>query len=548
MYGLYHPFEFDFLSNIKENIILQAPVLNFVLTGAGSVEMINFNTGASVGITTSNHSWDINEKSFSSIRVSANIPTTGRYVFKVDGFYYSPIIEYSQCNILQFETKALCSNQYHDWDNDSLALTILLVEGQFLQPEINTSSITIVTQEGEKQKSVSQNIVNRIQYLGGNGYISLLNSMKLNEDTFLNTGAGLKQIKNIAIDASEQAEGRYSLFTIKYEFSDDISSANSCCDILDIDDIINPENPNGDDPNCTGFSVTISKSGDTLTATTSNEPILGSLIYRWYKNGTLLSTSSTANATESGEYRVDVTKSGCRASAIYLIPNECQDFTLEVSKINNEIFGSVSNVPEGETATYSIKLNGTQVATSLPYEATVDGIYYIEVTAGECKKVKAVSIKLVDEDCDFTLSIDSDTSGILEAVTDAATPIYKWELDNGTSKVEIGNLVTQQIQGAGIYFLTITNGLCEKTVYFVKLPTDKEINTILHRVSGTEFNVLGIDMETNRENINVFVNGSRYEFSASPTSPIQWGVNITGKLIVSPSHALTNATIRVTKI
>jgi hypothetical protein len=67
-------------------------------------------------------------------------------------------------------------------------------------------------------------------------------------------------------------------------------------------------------------------------------------------------------------------------------------------------------------------------------------------------------------------------------------------------------------------------------------------------VTGTEFNVFGIDLETDKENITVFVNGSKYEYTAVPTSPIQWGVNGSGKLIVSPSHALTNATIRVSKI
>lgn len=546
MYGIYHPFEWDYFNNIKDNIIIKAPAIDFVLTGAGFVEMINYDTGASVGITTNSFSWSINDVSYNSIRVTANIPTTGRYYFLVDGFWCSSLIEYSACNLLQIITKGVCANQYHDWESDGSEINILMVEGQMLQPEINTSTIQIITQNGAKNKSVEQSIVNRIQYLSGNGYISLLNGLKLNEETYFNTNAGVKQIKNIEIESSEQLDGRYTLYTIKFEYVDSVVNASSCCDILDIDDIINPENPNGDDIQCTGFSVEITKSGDSLSATLTNPPEGGSTVYRWYKNGTLLSTGSMASATESGEYRVDVTKAGCRVSAVYLIEDECKDFTLEISKINNEIFGSVSNVPEGETPVYSIKFEGAQVATSLPYEAMNDGIYYVEVMAGDCKKVKAISIKLVDEDCDFTMSITED-GGVLTAVNDADTPVYKWELDNGESKIEIGNLSTQQIQGAGIYFLTITNGLCEKTEYFVQLPKNKEINTILHRVTGTEFNVIGIDMETDIENINVFVNGVKYEYSASPTSPIQWGVNGTGKLIVSSSHGLTNATIRVTK-
>jgi hypothetical protein len=229
-----------------------------------------------------------------------------------------------------------------------------------------------------------------------------------------------------------------------------------------------------------------------------------------------------------------------------LIQDECEQFSFEVNKIENSIFGTVSNVPEGETVQYSVKFEGVQVATALPYMATEDGIYYVEVTAGDCKKIKAISVKIQNEDCDFTIDI-TEASGVLTAVTDATSPIYKWELDSGEGRVVVGNAVTHQINGYGIYFLTITSGLCEKEKYFVKFNTNREINTILHRVSGTTFTVFGIDMTDNTENIEVFVNGVKWEYVAVPSSTGQWALNGSGQLIISAAHSLTNATIRITK-
>jgi hypothetical protein len=546
MYGIYHPFEFTYKNDVAEDVIMKVPALDFILTGAGAVQIVNWNTGAVEDISVTATSWEINEKLYSGLKVTASIPTSGQYVVVVDSFYYSPIIEYSQCDILQFSTKNSCSNQYHDWDSEGAYIEILLPEAQYLTPVIETETLSIVTNNGEVAKSINQKIKNRIQYLGTTGFTLILNSLKINDLNYFNTGYGSKRIKNIEIESAEQLNGKYSIFTINFEFYDDIVQASSCCDYIDIDDIINPENPNGDDVNCTTFAVEISKSGDTLTATVTGAPTGGTLTYRWYKNGSLASTSATVDASIKGEYRVDVRKDNCRATAVFLIQDECEQFSLEVNKIENSIFGTVSNVPEGETVQYSVKFEGTEVATALPYEAEEDGIYYIEVTAGDCKKIKAISIVIQNEDCDFDIDI-TEASGVLTAVTDSTSPTYNWELDSGEGRVVVGNAATLQINGYGIYFLTITSGLCEKEKYFVKFNTNREINTILHRVSGTTFTVFGIDMTENTENIEVFVNGVKWEYVAVPSSTGQWGLNGSGQLIISAAHSLTNATIRITK-
>lgn len=546
MYGIYHPFEFTYKNDVADDVIMKVPALDFILTGAGTVQLINWNTGAVQSLSTSDVSWEINEKLFTAVKVTGSIPTSGQYVIVVDSFYYSPIIEYSQCDILQFITKNSCSNQYHDWNNSGAYINILLPEAQYLTPSIETETLSIVTNNGEVAKSINQKIKNRIQYLGTNGFTLILNALKINDENYFNTGYGSKRIKNIDIESAEQLNGKYSIFTINFEFYDDIVQTSSCCDYIDIDDIINPENPNGDDVNCTNFAVSINKDGDTLTANVSGAPTGGTLTYRWYKNGSLASTSATVDAALKGEYRVDVRKDNCRATAVYLIQDECEQFSLEINKIDNSIFGTVSNVPEGETVNYSVKFEGIEVATSLPYEATEDGIYYVEVTAGDCKKIKAISVIVQDEDCDFTISI-TEASGVLTAVTDATSPVYKWELDAGEGKVVVGNSATQQINGYGIYFLTITQGLCEKQNYFIKFNKNKEINSILHRVTGSTFTVFGIDMTEDLENIQVFVNGVKWEYVAVPSSTGQWSVNGSGQLIISAAHSLTNATIRITK-
>jgi hypothetical protein len=46
-----------------------------------------------------------------------------------------------------------------------------------------------------------------------------------------------------------------------------------------------------------------------------------------------------------------------------------------LTSVNNEINGTVSNIPDGETVAYSVVLNGLEVGTSLPYTAAESGIY-----------------------------------------------------------------------------------------------------------------------------------------------------------------------------
>ena len=79
------------------------------------------------------------------------------------------------------------------------------------------------------------------------------------------------------------------------------------------------------------------------------------------------------------------------------------EFQLELTKTLKSINGTVSNVPDGETESYSVVLNGVEVATSLPYTALEDGIYYVYATAGECNKVKGISVTLEDNDCDYII-------------------------------------------------------------------------------------------------------------------------------------------------
>jgi len=210
---------------------------------------------------------------------------------------------------------------------------------------------------------------------------------------------------------------------------------------------------------------------------------------------------------------------------------------LELTKTLNSINGTVSNVPDGETESYSVVLNGVEVATSLPYTATEDGIYYVYATAGECNKVKGISVTLEDDDCDFTIDI-VENGGILEADTDATTPTYQWEFENAAE--------TQVIDGKGIYWLKVTQGDCTKETYLYLEPLTESGIFVRYGGTGTTFTVLGInllDITNYAGTIKVTVNGVVFSYTAGAPGLNQYSVNISGQLVFA--NSLTNPTIIV---
>jgi hypothetical protein len=488
MLGIYHPFLWNNKASDVDNLtIYKVKQLDIILTGQiGSVTLVNAVTGAVTSPTTNSVTWTVKGVTVQATRVSGSLSEGALYYLDVDGLYYSDLITKSDCTT-EILTWNSCSNQFYDWDSDPVTQKISLFDPVAVAPIIETESETVITEYGQQDKTLRVNKKYRLQFVAPVGYIQILSGLKINDSVTIDS----QEIINIEVEAQEQEGGRYSIFTLSYQLKNELQEGSTCCDIINIDDIISPDNGGGGEE-CEGFTVEIDYTDGELSAITTGEPE-GTPIYKWYRNGIYLSGASSIVTDLYGDYKVEVRIGACTAKANYYIVDECTAFQLELTKTLNSINGTVSNVPDGETETYSVVLNGVEVATSLPYTATEDGIYYVYATAGECNKVKGISVTLEDDDCDFTIDI-VENGGILEADTDATTPTYQWEFENGTDRTVIGTAATQVIDGKGIYWLKITQGDCTKETYLYLEPLTESGIFVRYGGTGTTFTVLGINL------------------------------------------------------
>ena len=542
MLGIYHPFMWNQKpSDVDSQTVYKFSALDIIITGVfGTIKLVNADDLTESTPTVTDFTYTVKGVTVNATRVKASLTLGVNYYLNIDDFYYSDIIRGVSNSCLKFlSTFNSCSNQYFDWDSDTVAFKVYLPEPQELSPIIETESETIITEYGQQDKTIRINKKYRIQFVAPIGYNQLLNSLKINDSVSFEGDP----IINIEVEAQEQEGGRYSLFTLTYQLASELQDGNTCCDIINIDDIISPENGGGEGE-CTDFAASIDYTVDELSAILTDEPE-GTPIYKWYRNGIYLSGSSSIITTLEGDYRLEVRIGNCTAKANYYISDVCGAFTLELAKILNTIGGTVSNVPDGETVTYSVVLNGVEVATSLPYTALASGIYYVYATAGACNKVKGISVTLEDDDCGFTIDIDQD-AGTLEALTDATTPTYLWELETGDGRTTIGTAATQIISAKGIYWLSITQGSCTKETYLYIEPLATSGVFVRYGGTGTAFTILGINLlniVNYAGDIKVTVNGVVFTHVAGSPSTNQYTVNISGQIVVQSS--LTNPTIIV---
>lgn len=540
MLGIYHPFLWSNKASDVDNLtIYKVKQLDVILTGQiGSVTLVNAVTGAITSPTTNSVTWSVKGVTVQATRVSGSLSEGALYYLDVDGLYYSDLITKSDCTT-EILTWNSCSNQFYDWDSDPVTQKISLFDPVAVAPIIETESETVITEYGQQDKTLRVNKKYRIQFVAPVGYIQILSGLKINDSVTIDS----QEIINIEVEAQEQEGGRYSIFTLSYQLKNELQEGSTCCDIINIDDIISPDNGGGGEE-CVGFTVEITYIDGELSAVTTGEPA-GTPVYKWYRNGIYLSGASSIVTDLYGDYKVEVRIGACTAKANYYIVDECTAFQLELTKTLNSINGTVSNVPDGETESYSVVLNGVEVATSLPYTALEDGIYYVYATAGECNKVKGISVTLEDDDCDFTLAI-VENGGILEADTDATTPTYQWEFENGTDRTVIGTAETQVIDGKGIYWLKVTQGDCTKETYLYLEPLTESGIFVRYGGIGTTFTVLGInllDITNYAGTIKVTVNGVVFSYTAGAPGLNQYSVNISGQLVFA--NSLTNPTIIV---
>ena len=540
MLGIYHPFMWNLKpADIDNDTVYRMTALDVILTGAiGTVSLINADTGATATATVTSFTYTVRGVTVEAKRIKATLTQGVNYYLVVDSFYYSDIIRGVSASCNRFiNTSNSCSNQYFDWGSDAVSMKLYLNEPQELSPIIETESETLITETGQQDKTLRINKKYRVQFIAPIGYVQLLNSLKINDNVVFESDP----IINIEVEAQEQEGGRYSLFTLTYQLKNELQDGSTCCDIINIDDIISPENGGGTG-DCVGFTAEVVYSAGILSATLTLPPV-GTPTYKWYRNGIYQTAATTVTTNIAGDWRVEVRIGNCTAKSNYFISDECAAFTLEIEKVLNTINGTVSNVPDGETVTYSVVLNGTEVATSLPYEALESGIYYIYATAGDCQKVKGISVTLEDDDCGFTVDIIQ-TGNTLEADTDATTPTYLWELETSAGRTTIGTAATQTITLKGIYWLTVTQGTCSKETYLYIEPLATSGVFARYGGTGTAFTVLGINLlniVNYAGDIKVTVNGVVFSHVAGVPSTNQYTVNGSGQIVVQSS--LTNPTI-----
>jgi len=513
-FGLFHPFTLHkSVDRVRNNVIYKGTVSIFVIRGtATSATQVNTITGAETSINYGVRTWTINDTDFTATLfepvLTANVP----YYFKltIDGVnYWTDIILNDDCTTPSLVTYNTCNDINVDWESATVSMPLCLPNLQQLPPETETQFETIITAQGEKRNPKKQITRYKHWFTSPKAYSNLLAGVKSNDAILFDNVS----VKNF--DFSEESiDDFYSAFTISFEYINQ-QQGNQCCDEIDLDDIANP---NGEvtGEGCGTFSAEIVNTSETLSVTLTDEPV-GTPSYRWYRNNIQISTAASITITQHGNYKVEVTIDGCKATASYFKDDVCGAFTIRVYAVGNFVNADMSNIPEDCTPTLSVTLDGVEVATSVPFEVSETGTYFVKATACTCIKSGGVYINYSEEtNCDFTASI-SQSGNTLTAVTDATTPTYLWELETGSGRSSIGTASTQEITLKGIYFLTITEGSCSKEVYLYIEPLATAGTFLRYGGTGTAFTVLGIDL-TNITNyagtIKVTINGVVFSYTA----------------------------------
>jgi hypothetical protein len=540
--GIYNGF--NFVASKKEvdtNVTYKSILLSCVITGNyTNVKLVNYDTNVVIH-TFTQYTHEIAGETIKSFLGNVFIPTNARAVIVINDQYYSDhiLLGNNPCGAVTFRTKNDCNNQYFKWEDLDGYLLARTENGSQLTPLVESEDVIIINEKGQKSKTTRLIQRHRIEFVAPSNWVKFYESFKLNSETEILNGDTFFKIINTQVEAQETDAG-YSKFILSYEYADTITSGNSCCADINIDDIDSPDTPSGE--GCSDFTIEINESSGNLTVALTDPPS-GTPTYKWYRDNVYLSNATNISINGAGNYRVDVRVGECSKTASYFQDNVCNLFQLDLTNVNNEINATTSNIPTGETVSYDVIFEGSSVSNTLPYEADTSGIYYVEATAGPCKRIRGIFVNVQDNDCSFDLDI-IDNGLTLEADTDAATPTYLWELETESGKITIGAAATVNKQGKGIYWLTVTSGSCSKQVYkfFEAVPG---IIVVMNRANGTDHIVtdLQLTIADIQTKLQVYVNGVLQTYVITPVAANQYGFTIDGKLRTFSS--LVNATIKI---
>lgn len=545
-FGRFNPFNWHTSqAAVNTHAVYKFPAFSFIVNGTvTTATRIKLSDLSESSLTKSVKTWDIDGNTLTATVISPTGSVGVQYIYKIvigSNTYYSDVIEIigSDC-VLQIGTTNSCNNTNYPFADNPSVFNVNFPDVQWQVPTTEDEYETIITSTGEERRLIGQITRHEFWFVQPKWFANMLTGLRTNDGSFLGSSA----IKGIEFEYSELGDGIMAAFKLSFEYVG-LHQGNSCCDDVDLDDILSPGGGSGGA--CDDFVIEIDNTSDTLSVDATDPPI-GTPSYRWYRNGVLISTASTIAIVQSGDYRVDVTIAGCRATASYYKDDVCGLFSVDVYSSGNFVNADLSNVPDGCTPTYSVILNGSEVATSVPFEVAATGTYFVKVTACNCVKSGAVYIVYSAEtNCDFTLDIDI-TGSTLSADTDASSPSYLWEFEDETGRTTVGTSISITAQNRGIYWLTVTDGGCSKETYVYLAPSSQTGVVVLYKATGYQFDVIGINLLgiTNFANdIIVTINGDVHTYTSdtTPDSANLYSVNGSGQLVTRSATPFTNATI-----
>jgi uncharacterized UPF0146 family protein len=463
--------------------------------------------------------------------------------------YFSDFFVGTECSLTISATNS-CNDVLYAWENGD-PLEIGLIEVQQMVPRVETTTEKKYSSTGAIETKVTQVVKYGIGFVQPKSYANILHGIKGLDTIELNG----QPIRNIEVEVSDVNQF-YSSIRFIYEFYNPIDG-NNCCPEIDIDKI-NLGEGEIDDEECNTWQIEIEKSGNTLTVVSTDQPE-GTPTYRWYRNGSFLTSATSITVTLPGNYRVDVSIGGCKKTAAYFIEDECALLNVRVYRVDNVIMADINGVQEDcEPPTVTIYKDDVAVGSAVPYEALESGNYVVKVESCDCERSNG--IKILIEDCDFDASLAVD-GNLLTVTENSGHGSFEWEYEDQTGRSGIGSGTSVNLNKTGIYWVTITVGECERELYYYhvaegaclpisicnwdEMPVRNPLQDRFMYETGDEFTLVNINLDNVNNfdtQLQVLRNGNNsVEYVAgTPTEPYQYTVGAGNKIILSPDFPLDN--------
>lgn len=355
-------------------------------------------------------------------------------------------------------------------------------------------------------------------------------------------------IHDIAVVDESGEKEKFTTVTVSFRIVGEVTPDNlGCCTAIEfIDDEV--EAPGGGG-SCPGFAVTIAEAAGELTYSLDSEPVDGSLVVAWSKDGASIGSGSTVSLGGFGTYKITVRKNGCTVTDSYIYLDPCELFFLNVTQDEGIINANTVGAPD--TVTYKVyDETSTLVSSSLPYTAVTNGVHTIVATSGDCERQQNIDINL-DDSCVHTAEIVRNGSQ-LTGSSDDGTATHNWHVDTGNGfGSSLSTSAVLNMSQNGYYRYTATVDGCEKYAYLtvVDLALSVEVANLIdianasgdiQIIENTTGNVFDLDYDPSRWLL--FRNGDdmtyREGVSAASLDVNEYDV-VDGQLITSSIFPLT---------